>query len=236
MCSAMSPFRLKPAITLGALALQAPSNALFDDFLGDRLNDNWHVGALEYHVRDSYFTVTKETAGGGESRFGVLQSVTGYGDEYDQADFSARLSFSFTPGNQLFLWTLGNFFGSGYGDVQFQLFGYTDVRYLTFVLGGGAEMSETLQLAPSGKHELRVDRVDLFLNVYLDGSLFYRTRNRAYGAQDRVTLSYAGAFEDAPFGVDYVSVDVVPEPPSIAFTALALSALILRRKRHSSQM
>ncbi len=214
---------------LGATIAQFPAHAFFDDFLGDHLNSNWGVGWLEYHVADSNFTVTKATPDGHENSYGLLQSATGYGNPYDQADFSARIKVSFTEGSQVFLWTLGNFFSSGYGDVQFQLFGYRDVRYLTFVLGGGAEESDTLELEPSRTHELRVDRVDLFLNVYLDGSLFYRTRSRVYRTQNAVTLSYAGSFENAPFSVDYVSMDVVPEP-STALIFIGLLPLLEARR------
>ncbi len=234
MCLVMTGNWAKLVVMVGALALLAPAHAFFDDFLGDRLADNWGTGWLEYQVADSNFTVTKETAGGGENSFGLLQSATGYGDEYDQSDFSARVKISFTPGTQLFLFTLGNYFSSGYGDVQFQLFGYSDVRYLTFVLGGGAEESDTLELAPYGSHELRVDRVNLYLSVYLDGTLFYQTRNRNYRAQSLVTLSYGGAFENAPFSVDYVSVDVVPEPASFLSIGATLAALGLTRKRLSA--
>jgi hypothetical protein len=43
-----------------------------------------------------------------------------------------------------------------------------------------------------------------------------------------VTLRYAGSFENAPFSVDYVSVEAVPEPPSVL---LLLGLLSLLRSR-----
>jgi hypothetical protein len=217
---------------LGAVIAQLPAHAFFDDFLGDHLNSNWSfpTSGCDFHVAESNLIVTKVVYGGGEDYYSVFQSATGYGDDYDQADFSARIKVSFTPGNQVFLWTLGNFFGSGYGYMQFQLFGYSDRRYLTFLLGGGWETSETLKLDPSGTHEFRIDRSGLRVFAYVDGVRFFTSRYDWYPAgQNAVTLSYAGSFENAPFSVDYVSVEAVPESQSLILTLGLLSLLGARR-------
>ncbi|GEM_PF-4807384 len=144
--------------------------------------------------------ITKVVYGGGEDYYSVFQRATGYGDAYDQADFSARIKVSFTQGSQVFLWTLGNFFGSGYGYIQFQLFGYPDVRYLTFSVSGGDIHLQTLSLAPSGVHEFRVDRVSGILVAYIDGASFFTASAPfgIYGGQNAVTLSYAGALITCP--------------------------------------
>lgn len=235
MCLVMIGNWAKLALLLGVLGTQVPAHAFFDDFLGDRLADNWGTGWLEYHVADSNFTVTKETAPGGESPFGLLQSATGYGFDYFAADFSASVKVSFTPGTQLFLWTLGNFFNSGYGYMQFQLFGYEDARYATFLLAGGSESSETFRIDPHGSHEFRIDRRSLRIRAFLDNALIFESQNAEwYGGQDLVTLSYAGDFESAPFSADYVSIETVPEPCAALLLAGAATALSLKRKKLSS--
>src|SRR5581483_9258863 len=215
---------------------QFPAHAFFDDFLGDHLNSNWIYGGAygEFHVADSNLTVTKYQYFGGEDSYFVFQSATGYGDDYNQADFSARIKVSFTPGNQVFLWTLGDFF-NGYGYMQFQLFGYPDRRYLTFLLAGGSETSETLNLDPSGTHEFRIDRSGLRVFAYLDGSLVFTSQNAEwYGGQNAITMAYAGGFEDAPFSVDYVSVEAVPEPAA-GFVIIALLPLLRTRRLFSKR-
>jgi hypothetical protein len=214
-------------ILLGATITRYPAHAFFDDFLGDHLNDNWVYGShAEFHVADSNFTVTKVTPFNGEGWTADFYSTTGYGFDYYYEDFSARVNVTFTPGSQVFLFTLGTY-SNGYGAIQLQLWGYPDVRYLSFGVGGGTDA--TLSLEPGGTHELRIDRVDGVLSAFLDGDLFVTHSGQVFGYQDKVTLSYAGAFENAPFNVDYVSVEAVPEPPAVFSLGVLLPLLWVLR-------
>lgn len=116
------------------------------------------------------------------------------------------------------------------------MFGYPNGRYLTIVVKGGYEESETLWLPANGVSELRVDRVAGRLIAVFDGIPFFATAGDFnYGSQEAVTLRFAGAFENAPLSVDYVSVNAVPEMSTAISFLVALSSIISLLKRFSAR-
>lgn len=219
------------AILLAAVATPA-AWSFFDDFLGNELGSNWlRTGlAREYHVADSLLTVTNVTYQAGEDYYANFQTATGYGEDLNRADFAARVQLHTLPGDQVFLFTIGNFFSSGYGYFQMQMFGYRDLKYLTFSIGGGLESSDTQVLAPSGDFELQIERVSGKLGAYVNGQKFFQSQYEWNRGQDQLTLSYAGDFENAPLSVDYVDLQVVPEPLSLISTGTLLLLIAIRRR------